>query len=241
MAKRKIKLTRTELKAQRDALSRFKRYLPTLKLKQQQIQTSIVQMRQIYRRVRSALDAAQAKVQAYQNVFNDTAGVNIDELAKPANVKTVVHSIAGVPVPQFESVSFPTPEYSLFATAPWVDRALIDVREINRQQAELEVLQTALNRLQAELKKVMQRVNLFEKIKIPETEDNIRRIRIAVGDQMTAGVARAKIAKAKLEQKTHATEVPAYVSPESDSDVQTDISAPADKFRWDNSEETAYV
>jgi vacuolar-type H+-ATPase subunit D/Vma8 len=37
---------------------------------------------------------------------------------------------------------------------------------------------------------------------IPNTLDNIRRIRIALGDQMTAGVARAKIAKAKLEQKT---------------------------------------
>ena len=47
----------------------------------------------------------------------------------------------------------------------------------------------------------MQRVNLFEKIMIPQTQDNIRRIRIAVGDQMTAGVARAKIAKAKLELK----------------------------------------
>ena len=47
----------------------------------------------------------------------------------------------------------------------------------------------------------MQRVNLFEKVMIPNTQDNIRRIRIALGDQMTAGVARAKIAKAKLEQK----------------------------------------
>ena len=59
-------------------------------------------------------------------------------------------------------------------------------------------LKDCLDLLLAELKKVMQRVNLFEKIKIPETQDNIRRIRIAVGDQMTAGVARAKIAKAKL-------------------------------------------
>ena len=49
----------------------------------------------------------------------------------------------------------------------------------------------------------MQRVNRFEKVKIPDTLENIRRIRIALGDQMTAGVARAKIAKAKLEQKEH--------------------------------------
>ena len=84
-----------------------------------------------------------------------------------------------------------------------MDRSLIDLRELNRLSAELDVIWNCMALLQAELKKVMQRVNLFEKIKIPETLDNIRRIRIAVGDQMTAGVARAKIAKAKLEKKEH--------------------------------------
>jgi len=43
-----------------------------------------------------------------------------------------------------------------------------------------------------------ERVNLFEKIKIPEALEAIRVIRIHLGDEMTAGVGRAKIAKAKL-------------------------------------------
>jgi V/A-type H+-transporting ATPase subunit D len=44
-------------------------------------------------------------------------------------------------------------------------------------------------------------VNLFEKVKIPEARDNIRRIRIFLGDQQTAAVARAKLAKAKFAGK----------------------------------------
>ena len=55
MAKRKIKFTRTELKQQRDALARFRRYLPTLKLKQQQVQSSIVQMREMFREKEAAV------------------------------------------------------------------------------------------------------------------------------------------------------------------------------------------
>ena len=51
MAEKKIKLTRTELKTQRDALARFKRYLPTLKLKQQQVQSSILRIRQQHAKV----------------------------------------------------------------------------------------------------------------------------------------------------------------------------------------------
>ncbi|MCF7975247.1 MAG: V-type ATP synthase subunit D [Phycisphaerae bacterium] len=201
MAKRKIKLTRTELKLQRDALARYERYLPTLKLKQQQIQSSIVQAKQTYDKVNADVHKAQQIVDAYKGVFHDVAGVNVQALAKTATVKSGTRSVAGIAVPQFEGVTFSLTDYSLFGTAPWVDRAVQDLREVNRLTAELTLLQACLDLLLAELKKVMQRVNLFEKIKIPETQDNIRRIRIAVGDQMTAGVARAKIAKAKLVQK----------------------------------------
>lgn len=203
MAKRKIKFTRTELKHQRDALARFRRYLPTLKLKQQQVQSSIVQMREIFREKEAAVKTTKKTISAYDGLFNDVAGVNFTKLATPESVNTSTHSIAGVYVPRFETISFPKADFSLFATATWVDRALADLKKLNHQTAELDILQKGLDLLQAELKKVMQRVNLFEKVMIPNTLENIRRIRIALGDQMTAGVARAKIAKAKLEQKEH--------------------------------------
>ena len=203
MAKRKIKFTRTELKHQRDALARFRRYLPTLKLKQQQVQSSIVQTREIFREKEAALNSTQKKISAYDGLFNDVAGVNFTKLSTPDSVDKSRHSIAGVYVPRFEAISFPKADFSLFATATWVDKALADLKKLNQEQAELDILQECLDLLQAELKKVMQRVNLFEKVMIPNTLENIRRIRIALGDQMTAGVARAKIAKAKLEQKEH--------------------------------------
>ena len=203
MAEKKIKLTRTELKTQRDALARFKRYLPTLKLKQQQVQSSILRIRQQHAKVQEATESAKQRVATYQGLFNDVAGIDVQTLAQPAQVETGTQSIAGIGVPQFKKVHFPTADFSLFGTAPWIDRALVDLRQISQLSAELDVIETGLNLLLAELKKVMQRVNLFAKIMIPQTQDNIRRIRIAVGDQMTAGVARAKIAKAKLELKAH--------------------------------------
>jgi V/A-type H+-transporting ATPase subunit D len=201
MAKKKIKYTRTELKRQRDALARFKRYLPTLKLKQQQIQTSIVHTRQLFRKKEQEFQHTEQTISRYEGLFNNAAGVNYRQFAEPDSVQTSRHSIAGVHVPGFENIVFPKADYSLFATAPWTDRALSDLKKLNQQKAELDILRECLELLQNELKKVMQRVNLFEKVMIPNTIENIRRIRIALGDQMTAGVARAKIAKAKLEQK----------------------------------------
>ncbi|MHC4741668.1 MAG: V-type ATP synthase subunit D [Planctomycetota bacterium] len=203
MAKRKIKYTRTELKLQRDRLSRFNRYLPTLKLKQQQVQASIVQTRRELNKTQQSVNDTRQIISRYEGLFNDAAGVNFRQLAEPETIDTARHSIAGVYVRQFKTIHFPHVHFSLFGTAPWVDRVLADLKTLNRLTAERDILTECLDLLTAELKKVMQRVNLFEKVMIPQTLENIRRIRIALGDQMTAGVARAKIAKAKLGQKEH--------------------------------------
>lgn len=195
----KIKLTRPELKRQRDALTRFERYLPMLKLKQQQLQMT---MRQIERERQKAVNAeaeARRKFGSYKAVMNDMAGINVADLAGFKEIKTSSSNVAGVAIPVFESVVFPDAHYSLFGTPAWVDRALADLREVNKRRARLEILQRQTDLLQKELTKIVQRVNLFEKVKIPESKENIRRIRIQLGDEMTSAVGRAKIAKNKLD------------------------------------------
>ena len=197
MAK-KIKLTRPELKRYRDALTRFERYLPMLKLKQQQLQLTLREVSAEYRQAQADADAARAKFQPYSSVLADISGVNVRELARPAEVKTSSRNVAGVTVPVFESVTFPMALYSLFATPVWVDGTLADLREVNAHVARAEILQEQYDLLSKELTKIIQRVNLFEKVKIPECRENIRVIRIRLGDEMTAAVGRAKIAKSKL-------------------------------------------
>jgi vacuolar-type H+-ATPase subunit D/Vma8 len=89
-----------------------------------------------------------------------------------------------------------------------VDRALADLRDLNRARAEVDVPRQQHDILQRELTKIIQRVNLFEKIKIPEALEAIRVIRIHLGDEMTAAVGRAKIAKAKLSASSTNGKVP---------------------------------
>ena len=197
MAK-KIKLTRPELKRQRDALTRFQRYLPMLKLKQQQLQLTMRQIAQEYKAAQKAQQQAQEKFDSYRAVLADLAGVNVPELARCQEIKTTNTNIAGVNIPVFEGVTFSQVKYSLFSTPVWVDAAIADLREVNTCQAKLEIVQQQHDLLQKELTKIIQRVNLFEKVKIPEAREIIRRIRIQLSDEMAAAVGRAKIAKAKL-------------------------------------------
>lgn len=194
----KIKLTRPELKRHRDRLTRFQRYLPMLKLKQQQLQVTLGEVANRRREAEKAADDASLKVQRYEAVLADLAGVPVRQYASPEQVHSSRVNIAGVEVPVFEGVTFPEATYSLFGTPVWVDQALADLREQSRRQAVVDVLREEEEILQGELARTIQRVNLFEKVMIPESSEAIRRIRIRLGDELAAGVGRAKIAKKKL-------------------------------------------
>jgi V/A-type H+/Na+-transporting ATPase subunit D len=195
---KKVKLTRPELKKHRDALQRFERYLPMLKLKQQQLQVTIRDVNKQRNEARAAVETAREKFNVYGEILVDVAGVNLQAFATPNDVDTTWANVAGVRIPVFAGAEFPKPSYSLFSTPAWVDQALEDLREVNRRQAEVDVFDEQHRILQKELTKIVQRVNLFEKVMIPNSKEAIRVIRIALGDEMTAAVGRAKIAKSKL-------------------------------------------
>ena len=79
MAK-KIKLTRPELKRYRDALARYERYLPMLKLKQQQLQVTLREVAQQRREAERARDEIDAGLRRYRSVLADRAGVPLEAL-----------------------------------------------------------------------------------------------------------------------------------------------------------------
>jgi len=169
-----------------------------LKLKQQQLQVTIRDVNKQRQEAREAVETAREKFDVYGEILVDVAGVDLQALATPLDVETTWANVAGVRIPIFAGAEFPKPSYSLFSTPAWVDRALEDLREVNRRQAEVDVFDQQYQILQKELTKIVQRVNLFEKVMIPNSKEAIRVIRIALGDEMTAAVGRAKIAKSKL-------------------------------------------
>ena len=152
---RKIKLTRPELKRQRDALARFERYLPMLKLKQQQLQLTVREIMQLRREARAEVDAAKARIDPYRPVMADRAGVNVAQLAEPEKLHTREENVAGVRIPVFDSVSFASAVYSLFGTPPWVDRAVADLRELSERTARADVLDRQYELLNQALTKIV--------------------------------------------------------------------------------------
>lgn len=190
----KIKLTKTELKAQKDALARFQRFLPMLQLKKQQLQLEVAGMRARADELAKAMDAVINSLSGWLGLLADEK-IEIPVVLDRVDVGT--GNIAGVTIPVFKGVETHRGEIDMFATPPWVDDAVAAAEKLMATDAERRVLEQQIILIEEELRTTSQRVNLFEKVKIPECKENIRVIGIVLADEQTSAVARGKIAKSR--------------------------------------------
>ena len=205
----KIKLTKNELKVQKDALKMYRRYLPTLTLKKQQLQSEI-------RGIEAKAKAVRAEKIQLEQGFEDWIAVFSEQEAFPAGIITVSNirkgrgNIAGVDIPTFEGADFSRGDYDLYHTPLWVDLAANHMERAMLLDLEAEVLDEQVRLLEKELLATSQRVNLFEKVKIPETQENIKKISIYMADQQVSAVVRSKISKRKIALRNEAAEREVY-------------------------------
>lgn len=195
----KIKLTKGELKKQRDALVQYQRYLPTLQLKKQQLQVEILTQLALREEKERLQLKKKESIGAWIGLLSEPT-IDMKSWIKPKGVITESKNIAGIDIPIFERVEFAPVEYDLFTTPLWVDNAIEALRGFIAIEEELKVIQKGIDILRHELRITTQRVNLFEKVKIPEAQEAIRLIKIYLGDQLSNAVGRSKIAKNKIER-----------------------------------------
>jgi V/A-type H+/Na+-transporting ATPase subunit D len=191
----KLRLTKTTLKQQRDDLRRYERYLPTLRIKKQQLQREIERARTEFRRVREQSDTLLREMDEWVELLAEEVG--LEGLLQLEQIEVSWDNVAGIDAPVFVKAHTRIAHYDLFSTPPWVDHALAALQKVVALSSHQEVLKEQQRRLQRELRVTAQRVNLFERIKIPETQSNIHRISVHLGDQQTAAFGWALLAKRK--------------------------------------------
>ena len=195
----KIKLTKTELKAQTDALKRFQRFLPMLQLKKQQLQGEIAGIAAKAEETSAKERAVRSDLDRWVGLFATDESL-IAGLVKVKDVRTGTANVAGVAIPTFERIDTEVREVDVWSTPAWVDNAVETTTQILSLQCERSIYEEQKALIEKELQLTSQRVNLFEKVKIPECKEAIRKIKIAIGDEQTAAVTRGKIAKGRAPQ-----------------------------------------
>ncbi len=184
----KIKLTKNDLKKQKDELKMFKRYLPTLQLKKQQLYMEIVRIENSYKNKNLEQQKLKGSISNWISLFSEEF-----PFESWIQVKTVVKksvNIAGVAIPIFDSIEYEDIRHDLLFTPYWVDKGIEILKIVIQIDVELKILKKQIDLLLREFK-----------VMIPTAKANIKKINIYLGDQQTAAVVRGKIAKSNLIDK----------------------------------------
>lgn len=196
-----IKLTKNELRDQQYKLNQLQKYLPTLQLKKAMLQMEVNNAIYEIEGLTYAYNGEKSQNETFQALLTDPESLPLFEGTTIIEVEKRYENIAGADIPHFEDVSFKEPNYALFDTPLWIDDALSSLRSLVIAKEKIHVAEEKKAILERELREVSIRVNLFEKVMIPRTQANIKKIKVFLGDQELASVAQAKVAKNKIIQR----------------------------------------
>jgi V/A-type H+/Na+-transporting ATPase subunit D len=190
----KLALNKSSLHRQMARLKIFEHFLPSLDLKRRQVVMERARARVAAEQTRAELEALLASVgRDLPMLANDT--VDLAGLARLQDVEIEEESLVGIRLPLLRHVEMRVHPYSLLAKPHWVDEVAARLGRSLTLRLQVQVQEERVRRLDEAVRRLTQRVNLFEKVLIPRTREDIRRIRIHLADAERARVVQAKIAK----------------------------------------------
>jgi len=200
----KLALNKSSLARQSSQLAEYRRFLPSLELKRLQIMAERAK----------AKDAAMRLEAQYEDSFQDLARslpmlanrhVPLEGLVTLKEAVRGEQNLSGTRLPVLVDVEIDLAPYSLLARPHWVDPYVKGMQDLLRLKLERDVARERVSRLMEAETVISRRVNLFEKVLIPEAERNIRKIRMALADAERDAVVRAKISKRKTAARAAGT------------------------------------
>jgi V/A-type H+/Na+-transporting ATPase subunit D len=191
-----IALSKSSLQQQRNRQRLFQRFLPSLELKRQQLTAEYKKAMRVLAEAEQGADQASHSLTALLPILGSTS-MKLSGLIRVRRIDVVEEDVLGLRLPTLRGVEFDVADYSFLATPFWIDDLVTCLKEVVAYRIRLRVYRQRVTRMQGAVRRVTQRVNLFEKVLIPNTMQNIARIQIFLSDVERAAVVTSKIAKAK--------------------------------------------
>lgn len=195
--KLRIEYNKTFLQKLNKQLKIRKSALPTLKNKETALRLEVKKLKFEANKLASGLESIFLEQQEWNKIWceYDTSLLKVDQVIIGEK------KIAGVRIPVLEEVSFLSAEFNLFSSPKWFSEGNSVLKEIIELEAELRVLKQRIDILEYARKKTTQKVNLYEKVQIPEYENTIRKINRFLEDEDNLMKAAQKIVKNRKEKE----------------------------------------
>jgi V/A-type H+-transporting ATPase subunit D len=171
--------------------------LPTLKAKETALRLEV-------KKAKEGLIASQKIFDEHSQTLNKFGKLweeFPDDILQIKHVEVSFKKIAGVKIPTLGNIDFALTFDSFFGRAGWTAAGIKLMKESARLAIEIDTAKKRLSILEYARKKTTQKVNLYEKVQIPEYNEGILKIKRFMEDQENLEKSAQKILKGKLTQQ----------------------------------------
>lgn len=190
----RIKLNKVSLRAQKQKLAMYRRFLPALEARKQQFLMQLALVRRQIAEQEARMQGLVREIGVWSPLLRDM-GPLLRYFIELREVRSSIRNVAGLKVPQFHGAVFAEPPYSLFATPFSFEEVVQKTREVIESREAIRMLREQEKVLFEGFRKTSQRINLYEQRLIPDCREAIRKIAVYLQDQQAAAVGVAKVAK----------------------------------------------
>lgn len=192
----RLQLNKSSLARETAHLKTYERFLPSLDLKRQQLMGEKA-------KAVSEVAALEAEVtELAEQVGRDVPmlgnrDIDLSDLVLLTDYRLGEENVVGTKLPVLENIQVELRPYSPMVLPHWVDHVAKLLHDMLTARLKVQVARQRVALLARAVDTITQRVNLFDKVLIPNARANIKKIRIYLSDEQTSAVTRSKIAKRK--------------------------------------------
>jgi V/A-type H+-transporting ATPase subunit D len=192
----RLSLNKSTLSKQIKQLKAYQNFLPSLDLKRRQLLAEQNKASEELAEIRQRLNTLEPSI-ARQIPMLANVQIDLMGLVEVTHVDLVEENVMGTRLPKLNRLEVSVQNYSFLAKPIWVDSLVELLKQALEIRIQIQVAERKVELLNRAARTVTQRVNLFDKVLIPQTKQNIKKIQIYLADAERAGVVQAKLAKAE--------------------------------------------
>jgi V/A-type H+-transporting ATPase subunit D len=192
----RLQLSKSALSREQKNLATYQKFLPSLDLKRQQLMAERAKAARTVEGTRARIGALRQEVREKLRMLSNQ-DVDLTDLVTLRDIRFGSENVVGTRLPTLEAIEVEVRPYALLAKPHWVDTTAALLRDMLELRIRVQLDGRRLALIEKAVKTITQRVNLFDKVLIPDTRKNIKRIRIFLADGEKAAVVRSKISKRK--------------------------------------------
>lgn len=192
----KIQYNKSAIQQYKKQLEIREKALPTLQSKETALRMEVKKSKQ-------ALESKQKQVEEEMKKLEnmDRFWVEFPELIQIKNAEVKIRNIAGVRIPLLASVNYEVADYALFSQPAWIPTGVDILKKIIRLRVEIKITERQFQILNLARKKTTQKVNLYEKVQIPQYQNAMRMVKRFLEDKENLSKAAQKLVKKRHERK----------------------------------------